>query len=221
MDMQTFNLIFYLSMGAILVPIVILFSRISRQPPEYKWLAICLLFSFSCDFLNEVQYNFFKFPVNILGNFYVVVSPILLTFFFYYCLGWKSFRMPFVIFNIVYFLFSVANFAFVQKITINTYSAIIEKLLIMLLSILYFYKVIKELPAEKIYHIGLFWIISALFIINSAKLVLYSFAHYLVVFKDNLMFLWSLHNILSIVSSFGIAFGVVIHYRSRKLKQTT
>jgi hypothetical protein len=219
MDANTYNQIFYMSMGAILFPITFLFARIHRQPVEYKWLAIVLLFSFLCDFANEVQYQLFRFPVNIIGNAYIVVSPILLSCFFFHALKWKSLRIPLIVFNICYGLFSLVNYFLIQKIDINTYSAIVEKLLTMSLCLAYYYKVIKELPAEKIYHTGLFWVISVMFIINSAKLVLYTFAHYLVVFKDNLMILWGIHNIMSIVYSLSIAAGILVHYRSTHAAQ--
>jgi hypothetical protein len=204
-------------MGATLIPAAILFARFNRQPVEYKWLAVLLMFSFLCDFVNEIQFRFFKFPVNIIGNLYVVLSPVLLGFFFYHTLKWKSIKIPLIVFCFAYVIFSITNFALIQKININTYSAIVEKLLIMSLSIMYFYKVLQELPAKKIYYIGLFWVISSLFIINSAKLVVYSFAEYLVVFKDNLIFLWGLHNILSIFGSLAITVGVLIHTRNREI----
>jgi hypothetical protein len=219
MDIKTYDQIFYLSMGAILIPIAFLLIRFNRQPIEYKWLAIVLLFSFSCDFVNEVQYQLFRFPVNIIGNAYIVISPILLSCFFYHALKWRSLKAPLVIFNVCYALFSILNFFLIQKFDINTYSAIAEKLLTMLLCILYYYKVIKELPAEKIYYFGLFWIVSSMFIVNSAKLVLYTFAHYLVVFKDNLMVLWSIHNIMSIVYSLSIATGILVYYRNPHVAQ--
>lgn len=214
MDYKTFNLIFYYSMGAILIPIVLLLIRYKRLSIEYKWLAMLLLFSFLCDFLNEVQYNTIHLPVNYLGTIYYVFNPFLISIFFYYALGWRSARNIFLIGNAALFVFTTINFLLIQKETINTYSAILEKLQIMLLCILYFYKVIRERPTERIYQSGLFWVISSLFIINSAKLVLYTFAHYLVIFKDNLMVLWSVHNILSIVLSLLIAAGVVVHYRN-------
>ena len=214
MDYKTYNLIFYYSMGAILIPIVLLFFRYNRLSVEYKWLGILFLFSFLCDFLNEVQYHTVHLPVNYLGTVYYVLNPILLSIFFYHVLVWPSAKNIFIVFNVALLAFAVANFLLIQKETINTYSAILEKLLIMFLCILYYYKVIRERPADRIYHSGLFWIISSLFIISSAKLVLYTFAHYLVIFKDNLMVLWSIHNILSIILSLMLTVGILVRYRN-------
>src|SRR5436190_3272219 len=168
MDENTYTHIFYYSIAATFIPTIALLLKFNRQPIEYKWLAMMLLFSFLCDFMNEVQYQYFRLPVNLIGNFYVVVDPILLCGFFYHALKWKSLKLPIIIVCTIYLLLSIVNFAFVQKININTHSYIVEKLLTMLLSIGYFYRVIKELPAEKIYHIGLFWIISSMFTFSSA-----------------------------------------------------
>lgn len=174
------------------------------------------LFSFLCDFLNEVQYHTVHLPVNYLGTVYYVLNPILLSIFFYHVLAWPSSKYIFIIFNLALLVFTVANFLLIQKETINTYSAILEKLLIMILCILYYYKVIRERPTDRIYSSGLFWIISSLFTISSAKLVLYTFAHYLVIFKDNLMVLWSIHNILSIVLSLLLTAGILVTYRNTR-----
>jgi hypothetical protein len=220
MDLKIYNLAFYVSMGAILFPITLLLRGFRRQPVQYKWLAILLLFSFLCDFTNELQYHLFRLPVNIIGNAYVVVSPLLLSGFFYACLKWKSLKTPLIIFNIISVVFTVTNFAFIQKGNINTYSFIGEKLLIMVLSIMYYYKVLRELPAEKIYATGLFWVISTLFIINSAKLVIYTFTHYLVAFKDNLLLLWTIHNTMSIIASLAIGISLLIYSKNGRVHQT-
>jgi hypothetical protein len=220
MDLETHTQIFYLTMAAILVPIVLLLSKFNRRPIEYKWLAILLIFSFLCDFLNEVQYRFFGFPVNIIVNTYGVINPILLSCFFYSCLQWKKLKLPLIVFNIFYLLFSISNFAFIQKGGINTYSGIVEKLQVMALCLLFFYKVLKELPSHKIYNTGLFWIISSMFVIYSAKLVVFSFAHYLVLSNDNLIVLWNTHNVMSIIFSLSVAIGVWMHQRNSSLSES-
>jgi hypothetical protein len=207
-------------MGSILFPIALLLPVFRRLPLEYKWLAILLLFSFLCDFVNELQYIFFRLPVNIIGNTYGIVSPLLISGFFYSCLKWKSLKTPLIVFNVICFIFTVTNFALIQKGNINTYSYIGEKLLIMVFAIMYYYKVLRELPAARIYSIGLFWVISTFFTINSVKLVIYTFTHYLVAFKDNLLLLWTIHNSMSIIGSLAVGISILIHFRNNRLQNT-
>jgi hypothetical protein len=208
MDLWILDLLVYLSPGSILIPIVLLLKNFDRQSKEYKWLAITLIFSFACDVGAEILYRT-HLANNITANIYAIFNPLIISCFFYYCIGWKTLAKPLLIFNAIYFILSSLNFTFIQKIEINTYSSIVEKLLIMGLSILYYYKLLKELPTEKIYNLGLFWIVSALFFSNSAKLVLFSFVQYLIsIFQDNLVILWSIHHFISILCNLVIAFGV-------------
>jgi hypothetical protein len=220
MDLETHNRIFYLTMVAILVPIFLLLPKLNRRPVQYKWLTILLVFSFLCDFINEIQYLLFRFPVNIILNTYGVINPILLSCFFYSCLQWKKLKLPLIVFNVFYLLFSIANFAFIQKAGINTYSGIVEKLQVMILCLLFFHKVLKELPTRKIYNAGVFWIISSMFVVYSAKLVVFSFAHYLVLSNDNLILLWNTHNVMSIIFSLSVAVGVWMHQRNSSLSES-
>jgi hypothetical protein len=209
-----YNPIFYLSVVSGFIPFILIATKINRQPIEYKWLAVVLLFSFLCDAATEILYALFKINVNIISTTFIIVNPLLLSIFFYHCLNWKAARTPLFIVNALFLLFSAFNLLYMQKGNINSYSAVLEKLLIMGFSITYFYKLLREMPAQKIYSIGLFWIISGMFIVHSAKLVLFSFAYYLVIFKDNLYILFNVHNSLSVVCNIIILVGVLIDGRS-------
>jgi hypothetical protein len=89
----------------------------------------------------------------------------------------------------------------------------------MSLSIFYFYKLIQELPTTNIETFGLFWVVSGFFLTNSAKLVLFSFAAYMVkIFNDNLIVLWVFHNVLSIIGNLIIGWGVWLQFKEATKK---
>jgi hypothetical protein len=205
---QTYYFIFWLSLAAILYPISVLVIDFRRQPLYYKWLTALLLFSFLSDLVNQIQFYTIHLSMNYIINIYTVINPVLLCCFFYSVLNWQRLKPVLVVISVSHVAFSLFNLFFIQKETINSYSSIVETLIIMTLSILYYYKVLREMVLEKIYRSGLFWIVSAMFTFNSAKLVLFAFTHYLIVLQDNLILLMDIHNSMSIATSLIVGVGV-------------
>src|SRR5690606_15151869 len=113
--------------------------------------------------------------------------------------------------------FSLFTLIYSEKLNLNSLSAIPETLLILALSIAYFYKILRELPTQKIQTLPLFWIISAYFVTNAGKLVVYTFKEYLItIFNDNLIILYILHSILSLIWTFLLAWGAWLQYKQLK-----
>lgn len=204
-----FEIFFYTSLGVIAIPSVVLAFNFRRLQPAYKWLAFILWFSILCDIVAEIFYRT-GIHVNFASSTYAILNPLFISGFFYYAIGWQKLLRWILAINVAYLLFAIPNFTFFQKIDINSYSYILEKLIIMGFSVIYYYKLLKELPQEKVHKIAMFKIVSIIFIINSAKLVLYSFVTYLTSsFKDNLLVLFTIHNAMSIIQSGVIAFALL------------
>jgi hypothetical protein len=196
----------YYTLVLVIIAIIMLAYRFSHQPPELKGLVYVLMFSLGCDLLTEFLYYVKNFN-NIGGTIYGTINPMLFSYFFYHCLRWPKWRRPLILVNLILLIFFVYNGLFLQKVAINSYSAILGHLLILFLSICYYYKLLKELPTSRIQDLPLFWIISAFFFTYSGKLVLMMVTNYMVtVLNDNLMVLWTLHNGLS-------ALGLIILIR--------
>jgi hypothetical protein len=214
MDLRVLDTLFYISLGTILVPIALIFWQFNRQQIAYKLLAVTLTFSFICDLTAEIMYRC-SLPVNYASNFYSTVGPLLTSIFLYKAIGWRKVKVPLIIFGCIFFVFSIINLFFIQKSNIATYSSMLGKLLIMVLCLLYFYKLLRELPAEKVERLGLFWIISSILFGTSARLILFSFVQYLITYKDNLILLWSIGMLITIVHNLLIAYGVFINFRAQ------
>jgi hypothetical protein len=218
LDLSVLNGLVFAAIGSVLVPLVLIFIDFRRQPSEIKWLALMLLLSFTCDSLAVLLYRLIHFPTNFFGNLFTVLHVPVLSIFFYVVLKGNKLKIILIVINAIYLILSSSNFFFVQKLSLNTYTTIAEKLIVMMLSIIYFYRLLNDLPADKIYEIGLFWIISAMFITESAKLVLFSFVTYLITaYKDDLVVLWVIHNSMSVVYNLIIAWGVHLNNRSRRV----
>lgn len=219
---EILEIIFYTSLVAIALPLGMLLLKIKRQPLELKWLAAFL----TLDFISEILARLLYF-IDVRGNndvisLYLIFSFSLLSYFFYYSIGWRSLKSLLVGLNVVYLLFSVVNYLFVQKHGHNSYTQTLQSLLILLLSIIFFYKLIKELPIQQINKLPLFWIVSGFFFSYSGKLVIYVVSHYLINARgDNMIIAWTFHNFLTIPGNALILVGVLLQNRSPSVGRNT
>jgi hypothetical protein len=222
MSLQAFTIVFYFCLATILCPIILLLSNFGKINTTYRSLLYLLILSLFCDLLSELLYHLGG-PVNIGGTTYSVLHPIFFSILIYNATDRKKkLKIPLILLNLLYFPFSLSNFLFIQKINLNTYNTVVGKIIIMTLCIVYYYSLIKSLPVQRLQRFPLFWIVSAFFFTESAKLVVYSVAQYLInVFNDNLIFLWSIHNGLTIILNIILGFAVWTELKRMKTQPAT
>jgi hypothetical protein len=111
-------------------------------------------------------------------------------------------------------VFGIVNFLFIQTKYVNSYSNSLHTLIILILSIVYFYKLLRDLPAQQLQRLPMFWIISGFFFSNAGKLVIYTVTHYLIHFvQDNMIIVWSFHNFLTIIANLLIGYGAWLNHK--------
>jgi hypothetical protein len=198
------------------LPVVIIFLERSRQPIVYKGLAACLLFSFLTEITAQTLHWFGLNP-NIAGNLYTLLSTIVITFFFYHAIQWESLKRPLILTNIIYLAFALLNLFFIQKSGPNSYAYTFQSIIIIVLSITFFFKLLKELPTFQVQKDPLFWIVSGFLFSYAGKLVIQSVTHYLIhIAKDNLEIVWTMHNFLAIIGCLIMAYGAYVKVRQVK-----
>jgi hypothetical protein len=196
-----------------LFALTLLISNLKRQLSYLKWLALWLLLFFTSETGGVLSFVLDGNP-NVFGNAYSILCILPLSIFFYRLIAWESFCIPIMIVAGLYTTFSIGNILLIQKNDINSYSSVAEAFIILVFSIAYFYKLLKELPTQQLQRLPLFWIISALFFSYAGKLAIYAVSHYLVhIVQDNLIFVWSFHNFLSIICNLVIAYGTWLNVR--------
>jgi hypothetical protein len=204
----------YFSLLSQALPIVLLMKAFNRQPSVMKWLAIIFMISLTSDIAGGLVYFITRSSTNFISTTYILVSTPVISFFFFKAIGYKSLKMPLTVINILYVIFGIVNFFFIQKTAINSYSLMITSVIIIGLSITFFFMLLKELPAQQLHTMPLFWIVSGFFFSYSGKLVVFTTTHYLVTYiKDNLIFVWSFHNLLSIIANLLIAYGTWLNLK--------
>lgn len=188
-------------------------KHFSSQPPMYRWLAISLLFSVVTDMAAEILFHLVINPNYALIPYHLFC---VLTFsgFFYHAINWPSLKKYITIVNIIYFLFTVVNYLFIQKIQSASYHQTIKSLVIIIFSITFFYKMLKELPTHQLHKDALFWIVSGFFFSYSGKLAIYSVTNYLITVQgDNMIIIWTIHNFLTIIGNIFIIYGGYLRLR--------
>jgi hypothetical protein len=122
---------------------------------------------------------------------------------------------------ILFLVFGLLNLFFIQKpFAINSYTKSVGTITMIVVSITYFYLLIKELPTESITKLPMFWINTAVLIYYSGTFFQHLAADYLVtVLKDNLINAWTLHNFLGIIHYLMLSFGLWLN-RSNLLQSS-
>lgn len=157
---------------------------------------------------------------NIGGTLYSVGFVAFYSVFFYHILRGKFILVLLYVINACFLLFVMYNAIYLQKLTINSYSSTIGSIIILALCVLYYFKLLRDLPAEHVYYLPMFWVVSAFFFAKSGKFVLYSVIQYLTAhFNDNLIRLWMAHNSLTIIENLMILYGAWLQYQTLQREQ--
>ena len=194
------------------VPLLILMIRIDRQPTAFRWLAVYFLLSLLSD-VGSLLFMKFGLNPNIPGSVNGLFCISVLSVFFYQIMNQPSLKRMLTFVNIIYFAFALLNILFLQKSGVNSYSDIFHALFVLSLSILFFYKLLQDLPTQQLHKLPLFWIISAFFFSFAGKMVIYTFSHYLVNYVgDDLNIVWTFHNFLTVIGNLVIAYGAWLNW---------
>ncbi|MBT1706190.1 hypothetical protein [Chryseosolibacter indicus] len=183
------------------------------QTPEYRWLAISLFFSVATEVAGDILLYFDVIP-NYASIPYHLFCVVTFSGFFYHAINWAPLKKPIIIVNVVYILFTSVNYLFIQKIQSASYPQTIRSLVIIVFSITFFYKMLKELPTHQLQRDALFWIVSGVFFSYSGKLAIYSVTNYLITVQgDNMIIIWTFHHLLTIIGNTFIIYGGFLRLR--------
>lgn len=106
----------------------------------------------------------------------------------------------FILFGIIGFtVLSILNTVFLQPLdTFASNTRYLESMLIILLSLTYFYQIFTELKVEKLWEEGMFWFSTGLLIYYAGTMILYLSSNYLMKSVDMKLFAFFFHLVQSI-----------------------
>jgi hypothetical protein len=199
-----------------LVNFLLAFVFFSRRSLEAKLIGVFFGFSillYSVLHVIELHGKEINIPQSFCGIFQFLVTTLL----YYVALNKKN-GGRFLSVAIVFFLFGIVNVLFWQKLDINTYTSSISSFIVLVYCVVYWYRLLVELPVQELHRFPMFWYNSAFLIFSAGTLFLYLFTSYLQeVLHNNLLIYWSFHNILSIVQRIVIMIGLWQDLRNIKL----
>jgi hypothetical protein len=202
-----------------LLAVVVYLINDYRGRKEFVIFGALLIAAFSSDFLQFIFVFVLEQRANIVGNIYRLAEITLLMMWFRKLLTPRI--HPGILNTVMVFLllFALANLIFVQGYdAINSYTRTSEGVVMIVLSLLYFYGLLQDLPSRNIQRLPMFWInIGVLFYFSGIFFVMI-FTDYMVnVLKADLVTPWIFHNFLGIVRYLLFAFALWQNRRNLRL----
>lgn len=198
MDLETFRILRDISIYSILLPLaVFFFARNRKKLPTGIWLlGALLLASGLSDILCLVLYKRFGTNPNTVVSIYLCVQFVLLSSIYYTVVTIRAYKKVISSIAILFIVFATVNLFFIQGVTgFNTNLFTISSIVFILYSIIYFYRLIRELPEPFIERMYMFWVNTAVFIYFGINLFLFLTVDRLIMKADNQFLLsWGLHN---------------------------
>lgn len=156
-----------------LLPLSIAVINYRLLPRVLKWVAAFTFFSL----FTEVTMSLLsKKGINnlFLIHIYVVVEYIVFGYVYAYYLNSIKLRKPIYITIVLFTAFSIFNVICLNGLKeFNTYGLLVEGALFIILSLLFFYKLFKDLEVGNLFTLPMFWINCAILIYFTANFMLF------------------------------------------------
>jgi hypothetical protein len=221
MTLKDFLIILYIQTFFSALVAGLAFYKSKRKKPYIKVIGLLFLVGFLANSISQVFYllNFDAWLINLPSNLYDVMGLVLVCCIYYYPLKRsKKLIIGLCSISVIFFL---VNLGSIQKLGVNSYNKFLFSLIVIVLSVLFFFDLIKKLPNEKLMNIPLFWITSGFLFYNAGALFLFAFTSYLInTLKNDLITYWAFHNILNIIMHILVLIGLYVDFKTLGLSTT-
>jgi hypothetical protein len=215
MTLKNFLLVADIQMIVFGIGAIFSFLKFNSRQHYIMLLGISLIASVACDASAFILTG--KIRNHASSAYNILVFP-LISAIFYQVTG-KTNKRIFVVISAAVTIVGFINVFFIQKSSINSYTLIIQSIIIICYSLYYFYWLLRELPTSQLHLLPMFWINSAYILFFSGNLFLFVFTSYLVnVLNNDLLVYWSLHNVLGIIEGLMIIVALWMDLRNIRLR---
>ena len=217
MTLKQFALIAHSYSALSLIVLVTSLLYFNKRPTETKIIA--LLFLFSClPYAAIFGFGLKGMSVNLPQNIYLLGQMLALSLLFSVALEKKHRRLLLVV-GLIFTVFWFVNILFFQKEYLNTYTKAVGSIIIIFYCLLYYHRLLTDLPVQDLHRVPMFWYVTSHLIFCSATLFLFLFMSYLTkVLHDDLLIYWSFHNILNIILNLMVLVGLWLDLRNIRLR---
>lgn len=194
-----------------LLPVVIYFTTRSRQEPEMRYFAIMLVAHFIYDMIGIPTYILGDQSTTlILANLYSIVETVMIVLLFRAKLD-ERLKGPLWIFGAGVLAIQLYQMIVAPGISeFPIFSRMVVSLSVTMLAILYFYKLLKDLPEVHIFKVPMLWINIGLLVFFTGNFMLFVLKDYMTnVLANDLRFYWGYHNFLTALSYILYSIGLL------------
>jgi len=195
----------------ILMSIVIGFTKVKRLSNDQQILLALLIIVLAVESFSLIPWSF---GVNnfYIYHFYSVVEFLLLGSLYKKHLDGLIKSIYTLVLMIAFVTFALINALFFQSLNeFNSNVTFTECLLLIILSILYFYKLLRDLDHKKLERVPMFWISMSVLTYFSGALILFHVANELIpIPQEERVAVWGTHALFNVVHYFlyGVALSI-------------
>ncbi len=205
----------YVSTSSVLLPLGLSIFQFNKLKGSALYLFYLLIGSFLADVAS------YFLSRNAVNTYWIANGYLLFQFIFLAVIYYAEFNNSKLIKGIIFLfvVFFFCNLLAVQGLFVfNTYSNSIAGLILIAISLYYFYFLLHHLPQEDIYKIPLFWISFSVLFYYGGTLILFLTNNFFVSkFVQSLRLVWILHNFCNIVKNLLFTIALWHNYRNLKL----
>lgn len=174
-----------------------------KQRPAYiKMLGAYGGVSLIALILQFAMILFFHVPRgnNFVYNCYSPFEVVFLMSIFYIVFDSRKTKRIILISNIIFFLIWLAEVGYHDFWSLNSYARSVGNILLIGVSITYFYTLMRDLPSQGIFRLPMFWMATGLLVYNAGTFILFVLLEYLVkVLNNDLIYYWTFQTFLRMV----------------------
>jgi len=207
MTLETFLVIAQTQVFLSVLVVLMSFYQFRRRTIEIKWLGFTFLLGpviFTMILLVQLKGKSVNIPQSANAIFFFLGLTAV-----YNTALKRRYEKFFTFIAAMFTLFAVCNLLFIQQDSNNTYSQAARSVIMVGFCVLFFYRLLEDLPVQHLQRVPMFWFNAAFIIYNAGTLFLFLFAAYFVeVLHNNLLLYWSFHNILNIIQHLIVMVGL-------------
>jgi hypothetical protein len=198
-----------IGIGSATLPILFVFLRKKNFGGEGYFLILLSLLYFLSNWTNFILYICFNTTSYVQFNLHVIFEFIIFLFLYSYFLFNNRTRKIFYCLSGVVGVFTLCYYI-IEGINIETpLIKVFSKIVLLLLSLYYFWKIIEQSNQINLFKLDFFWINFSILFYSITSFVIFLFEHEIVyVSQNSLFYLWFINQFSSIIYYLTFSFGI-------------
>jgi hypothetical protein len=162
--------------------------------------------------VEAISYVFAEKGINnhAIGNTFIIIQYLFLSAVFYLSFGSYIIRKGLLVVAVLFTVFGIVNLLSMQgHDCFNTWTLGLANLLLMLVALLFYYKLFKEGKVQRLERYPMFWVASAVLFYAAGCFFLFISSNYALAESNEFLYAkWSIHSVINIITNLCYAIGL-------------